>query len=109
MFNLPEIFTFPLSTLYLILSLSLYIINFLYVLEVYHLNHLLNSLYRFFVRQHIHIFYILRIRFIVPPRWIVEPVDANVERNRHIMLHCQAQGVPTPSIVWKKATGKILK
>uniref|UniRef100_A0A1I8MHL2 Uncharacterized protein n=1 Tax=Musca domestica TaxID=7370 RepID=A0A1I8MHL2_MUSDO len=41
----------------------------------------------------------------VPPRWIVEPSDANVERNRHIMLHCQAQGVPTPSIVWKKATG----
>ncbi|XP_023168187.2 Down syndrome cell adhesion molecule-like protein Dscam2 isoform X2 [Drosophila hydei] len=41
----------------------------------------------------------------VPPRWIVEPADANVERNRHIMLHCQAQGVPTPSIVWKKATG----
>lgn len=23
------------------------------------------------------------------------------------MLHCQAQGVPTPSIVWKKATGKL--
>lgn len=43
----------------------------------------------------------------MPPRWIVEPVDANVERNRHIMLHCQAQGVPTPSIVWKKATGKL--
>ncbi|XP_073841216.1 cell adhesion molecule Dscam2-like [Musca autumnalis] len=41
----------------------------------------------------------------VPPRWIVEPSDANVERNRHIMLHCQAQGVPTPSILWKKATG----
>ncbi|XP_034655548.1 Down syndrome cell adhesion molecule-like protein Dscam2 isoform X7 [Drosophila subobscura] len=41
----------------------------------------------------------------VPPRWIIEPADANVERNRHIMLHCQAQGVPTPSIVWKKATG----
>ncbi|XP_055845691.1 cell adhesion molecule Dscam2 isoform X10 [Episyrphus balteatus] len=41
----------------------------------------------------------------VPPRWIVEPADVNVERNRHIMLHCQAQGVPTPSIVWKKATG----
>ncbi|XP_046808500.1 Down syndrome cell adhesion molecule-like protein Dscam2 [Lucilia cuprina] len=41
----------------------------------------------------------------VPPRWIVEPSDASVERNRHIMLHCQAQGVPTPSIVWKKATG----
>ncbi|XP_021698634.1 Down syndrome cell adhesion molecule-like protein Dscam2 isoform X4 [Aedes aegypti] len=41
----------------------------------------------------------------VPPRWIVEPIDVSVERNRHIMLHCQAQGVPTPTIQWKKATG----
>ncbi|XP_067213973.1 cell adhesion molecule Dscam2 isoform X7 [Linepithema humile] len=41
----------------------------------------------------------------VPPRWIVEPTDVSVERNRHVALHCQAQGVPTPSIVWKKATG----
>ncbi|XP_011638391.1 Down syndrome cell adhesion molecule-like protein Dscam2 isoform X6 [Pogonomyrmex barbatus] len=41
----------------------------------------------------------------VPPRWIVEPTDVSVERNRHVALHCQAQGVPTPMIVWKKATG----
>ncbi|XP_033224907.1 Down syndrome cell adhesion molecule-like protein Dscam2 [Belonocnema kinseyi] len=41
----------------------------------------------------------------VPPRWIVEPTDVSVERNRHVALHCQAQGVPTPTIVWKKATG----
>ncbi|XP_037034782.1 Down syndrome cell adhesion molecule-like protein Dscam2 isoform X7 [Bradysia coprophila] len=41
----------------------------------------------------------------VPPRWIVEPTDMSVERNRHITLHCQAQGVPTPTVVWKKATG----
>ncbi|XP_072747753.1 dscam family member AbsCAM isoform X7 [Anoplolepis gracilipes] len=41
----------------------------------------------------------------VPPRWIVEPIDVSVERNRHVALHCQAQGVPTPTIVWKKATG----
>jgi hypothetical protein len=44
----------------------------------------------------------------VPPRWIVEPADVNVERNRHVTLHCQAQGVPIPTIVWKKATGKTL-
>ncbi|XP_058053672.1 cell adhesion molecule Dscam2 [Anopheles bellator] len=41
----------------------------------------------------------------VPPRWVVEPMDVSVERNRHIMLHCQAQGVPVPTILWKKATG----
>ncbi|XP_076663875.1 Down syndrome cell adhesion molecule 2 isoform X2 [Andrena cerasifolii] len=41
----------------------------------------------------------------VPPRWIVEPTDVSVERNKHVALHCQAQGVPTPTIVWKKATG----
>lgn len=44
----------------------------------------------------------------VPPRWIVEPTDVSVERNRHVALHCQAQGVPTPTIVWKKATGERL-
>ncbi|XP_060535010.1 cell adhesion molecule Dscam2 isoform X1 [Cylas formicarius] len=41
----------------------------------------------------------------VPPRWLVEPVDVSVERNRHVALHCQAQGVPTPTVIWKKATG----
>lgn len=30
----------------------------------------------------------------------------SVERNKHVALHCQAQGVPTPTIVWKKATGE---
>ncbi|XP_015171258.1 PREDICTED: Down syndrome cell adhesion molecule-like protein Dscam2 isoform X9 [Polistes dominula] len=46
------------------------------------------------------------VAVIVPPRWIVEPTDSiSVERNKHVALHCQAQGVPTPVIVWKKATG----
>ncbi|CAH1170098.1 unnamed protein product [Phaedon cochleariae] len=40
----------------------------------------------------------------VPPRWLVEPIDVSVERNRHVALHCQAQGVPTPTVTWKKAT-----
>ncbi|XP_025829144.1 Down syndrome cell adhesion molecule-like protein Dscam2 isoform X2 [Agrilus planipennis] len=41
----------------------------------------------------------------VPPRWLVEPADVSVERNHNIALHCQAQGVPTPTVTWKKATG----
>lgn len=47
------------------------------------------------------------INITVPPRWIVEPSDVSVERNRQIALHCQAQGVPTPVIVWKKTIGEI--
>ncbi|XP_032686646.1 Down syndrome cell adhesion molecule-like protein Dscam2 isoform X6 [Odontomachus brunneus] len=49
--------------------------------------------------------YTAKLQVKVPPRWIVEPTDVSVERNRHVSLHCQAQGVPTPTIVWKKATG----
>lgn len=48
-------------------------------------------------------------QFAVPPRWIVEPSDVSVERNRQIALHCQAQGVPTPVIVWKKTTGERIR
>lgn len=42
----------------------------------------------------------------MPPKWKVEPMDISVERNKHIMLHCQADGVPTPAVIWKKAIGK---
>ncbi|XP_053996007.1 cell adhesion molecule Dscam2-like isoform X4 [Hylaeus anthracinus] len=49
--------------------------------------------------------YTAKLQVKVPPRWIVEPVDVSVERNKHVAMHCQAQGVPTPTIVWKKATG----
>ncbi|XP_068985433.1 cell adhesion molecule Dscam2 isoform X9 [Bombus flavifrons] len=49
--------------------------------------------------------YTAKLQVKVPPRWIVEPADVSVERNKHVALHCQAQGVPTPTIVWKKATG----
>ncbi|CRL00266.1 CLUMA_CG013539, isoform A [Clunio marinus] len=42
---------------------------------------------------------------VVPPRWKIEPKDVNVERNQHVTLNCQADGVPIPTIIWKKATG----
>ncbi|XP_046394996.1 Down syndrome cell adhesion molecule-like protein Dscam2 isoform X2 [Ischnura elegans] len=46
-----------------------------------------------------------RLQVKVPPRWIVEPEDVNVARNKHVVIQCQADGVPKPTIVWKKATG----
>ncbi|KAJ9598443.1 hypothetical protein L9F63_010887, partial [Diploptera punctata] len=49
--------------------------------------------------------YTAKLQVKVPPRWIVEPTDASVERNKHVTLHCQAQGVPQPTVIWKKATG----
>ncbi|XP_044271118.1 Down syndrome cell adhesion molecule-like protein Dscam2 isoform X3 [Tribolium madens] len=43
------------------------------------------------------------VSVIVPPRWEVEPVDVSVERNHQVSIHCQAKGVPTPIVTWKKA------
>ncbi|XP_043277030.1 Down syndrome cell adhesion molecule-like protein Dscam2 isoform X3 [Venturia canescens] len=48
--------------------------------------------------------YTAKLQVKVPPHWVVEPKDVSVERNRHVALHCQAEGVPAPVIVWKKAT-----
>ncbi|VVC39650.1 Hypothetical protein CINCED_3A005038 [Cinara cedri] len=41
----------------------------------------------------------------VPPKWTVEPMDVDIERNRQLIVDCQADGVPKPTVVWKKATG----
>lgn len=41
----------------------------------------------------------------MPPRWTVEPVDANVAAGQEAIIHCQADGYPTPAITWKKAIG----
>ncbi|XP_014291200.1 cell adhesion molecule Dscam2 isoform X4 [Halyomorpha halys] len=49
--------------------------------------------------------YSSKLQVKVPPRWIVEPMDVSIERNRNVVLDCQAQGVPQPTIIWKKANG----
>ncbi|CAL8103483.1 unnamed protein product [Orchesella dallaii] len=41
----------------------------------------------------------------IPPKWTVEPRDINVAAGQSVALHCQADGHPQPSIVWKRATG----
>ncbi|CAH1392866.1 unnamed protein product [Nezara viridula] len=39
----------------------------------------------------------------VLPRWTIEPSDTNVVLGFDVMLDCQAEGYPEPTIVWKKA------
>ena len=46
-----------------------------------------------------------RYIYLVPPKWTVEPRDINVSAGHSIALHCQAEGYPTPSILWKRAMG----
>ncbi|XP_068892720.1 cell adhesion molecule Dscam2 isoform X3 [Tenebrio molitor] len=47
--------------------------------------------------------YTAKLQVKVPPRWEIEPVDVSVERNHQVSIHCQAKGVPTPTVTWKKA------
>jgi len=42
----------------------------------------------------------------VPPKWTIEPMDVDIERNQQLIIDCQADGVPKPTVVWKKATGR---
>ena len=41
----------------------------------------------------------------VPPKWVVEPKDMSIQSNQDILLNCQADGYPVPTITWKKAIG----
>jgi hypothetical protein len=41
-----------------------------------------------------------------PPRWAHEPADVNPIAGEPVWVHCQAGGVPTPTISWKKAESK---
>ncbi|KAF4532567.1 hypothetical protein B566_EDAN008491 [Ephemera danica] len=42
----------------------------------------------------------------VPPRWIREPQDQNVTRDSSVQFECQAEGFPTPNVVWRKVIGR---
>lgn len=45
------------------------------------------------------------VDFLVPPKWTVEPENSNVVMGYPCMLHCQAEGYPTPAVVWKRSFG----
>lgn len=44
---------------------------------------------------------------LVPPKWTVEPEDTNVVMGYPCMLHCQAEGYPTPTVIWRKSFGTV--
>ncbi|KAG8228351.1 hypothetical protein J437_LFUL006802, partial [Ladona fulva] len=42
----------------------------------------------------------------VPPRWVREPHDQNVTVGGSVIFECQAEGFPTPTVVWRKVIGR---
>lgn len=42
----------------------------------------------------------------MPPRWIVEPADQSAILGHQVVITCQADGFPQPSVVWKQAIGE---
>lgn len=41
----------------------------------------------------------------VPPKWLLEPKDSGAQAGQDVLLHCQSEGYPKPTITWKKAIG----
>ncbi|XP_066598053.1 cell adhesion molecule Dscam2-like isoform X1 [Prorops nasuta] len=43
----------------------------------------------------------------VPPRWVTEPQDVRAsEGMSRVVLHCDAEGFPTPGVTWRRSSGK---
>lgn len=42
---------------------------------------------------------------LVPPRWISEPKDTALMLGNAIVIKCQADGYPIPTITWYKGQG----
>ena len=43
---------------------------------------------------------------LVPPKWIVEPEDQSVILGNSVTIPCEANGSPSPTLLWKQAIGK---
>lgn len=44
----------------------------------------------------------------MPPKWIVEPEDQSVILGNSVIIPCEANGSPPPTLLWKQAIGKKL-
>ena len=43
---------------------------------------------------------------LVPPEWIVKPHDMEAVEGQDVFFPCRVSGVPEPSIIWRKLSGK---
>lgn len=50
--------------------------------------------------------YSTSLKFLVPPRWILEPTDKAFAQGSDAAVECKADGFPKPVVTWKRATGK---
>lgn len=48
-------------------------------------------------------------RTLVPPKWIVEPEDQSVILGNSVVIPCEADGSPPPTLLWKQAIGRNMK
>jgi hypothetical protein len=46
-----------------------------------------------------------KYKFLVPPRWILEPTDKAFAQGSDAAVECKADGFPKPVVTWKRATG----
>ena len=39
---------------------------------------------------------------IVPPEWIVKPVDQAAVEGQDVVFQCRVAGIPLPTVTWRK-------
>ncbi|PSN46727.1 Down syndrome cell adhesion molecule-like protein Dscam2, partial [Blattella germanica] len=52
--------------------------------------------------------YTAQLSVTVPPQWVMEPMDREVVQGNPVMLQCQVDGFPKPSVTWKQPVGSEL-
>lgn len=56
------------------------------------------------MKNHVNIMWCVWI-ISVPPEWVIEPKDTSVVAGQTVALHCQADGFPLPTVIWRKGHG----
>ncbi|XP_067140010.1 cell adhesion molecule Dscam2-like isoform X1 [Centruroides vittatus] len=46
-----------------------------------------------------------KLLVLVPPSWLRQPYDISIMAEKSVVLHCEANGYPTPTIKWRRTKG----